>query len=152
MTPTELNEAIKTSMLEQNKNKTAALRQIKQIVTQNEKKNGRPADERVVASAAKLALKTALEEASIRTKARGEDDPRAKELIEQAAYLQEVAPREMDEAELEPLVREAIEATGATSMRDMRAIIAHVSEHATSAFDNRMLSAIAKSVLMGGEK
>lgn len=149
MTPTELNETISASILEQNKNKTAALRQIKQLVIAEEKDNGVIANENTVAKAAKRALETTREEADIRTKRLGPDDERAKMLYAQARYLEDIAPKEMDETELTPYVKAAIETCAATSMRDMRAIIAEVSRTAPSAFDNKMLSAIAKKLLLG---
>lgn len=149
MTPDQLDTAIKDAMLNKDKDKVAALRQIKQLVVNHEKNTGKKADETVVANAAKNALKATLEEADIRRDKLGEDDERAKMLYAQAAHIEAIAPKELSASELESYVRQAIEACGATSMRDMKQIIAEVSRTAPAAFDNKTLSSIAKSILMG---
>jgi uncharacterized protein YqeY len=149
MTPAELNKAITQAMKNKDKNTTAVLRQIKQLVVNHEKNTGKEADETVVTSSAKHVLKSTLEEADIRTKNLGPEDERAKMLYEQAKHIEEIIPKEMSSEELEPYVRQAIKACNATSMRDMKRIISEVSRTAPAAFDNKTLSAIAKELLLG---
>lgn len=149
MSPEELDREIAKAMKAQDKDKVAALRQIKQLVVNHEKNTGKKADASVVANSAKNALKATLEEADIRKQKLGENDERAKMLYKQAVHIEAIAPKELSASELEPYVRQAIETCGATSMRDMKQIIAEVSRTAPAAFDNKMLSSIAKSILMG---
>ena len=65
----------------------------------------------------------------------------------EAAEIESYLPAELPEAELEALVRSAIEATGAASPRDMGRVIKHVMEAAGGRVDGKRVSTKVKEAL-----
>lgn len=65
------------------------------------------------------------------------------------AILQEFLPAQLSEADLERLVDEAIAATGASSPRDMGAVMKQVTAQTTGRADGRQVSAMVRRKLGG---
>jgi uncharacterized protein YqeY len=65
----------------------------------------------------------------------------------EAQAIEAYLPAELSDAELEALVRSGIEATGASSPRDMGRVIKHVMEAAGGRADGRRVSTKAKELL-----
>ena len=65
------------------------------------------------------------------------------------AILQEFLPAQLSEADLERLVDEVIAATGASSLRDMGAVMKQVTAQTTGRADGRQVSAMVRRKLGG---
>ncbi|MBC8329329.1 MAG: GatB/YqeY domain-containing protein [Planctomycetes bacterium] len=76
----------------------------------------------------------------------GREDLAQRELAE-AAVLEAYLPRGLDPAELEAMVRAAIEETGATSMKDMGAVMKIVVAQAAGRADGAAVSAAVRELL-----
>lgn len=76
----------------------------------------------------------------------GREELAAKEASE-AGVIEGYLPQELSDAELDALVREAIEQTGASSPRDMGAVIKHVLAAAGGRADGKKVSTKAKEAL-----
>jgi uncharacterized protein len=76
----------------------------------------------------------------------GREDLVAKETAE-IAVLQQYLPAQLSEAEVEALIREAIQSTGATSLKDMGKVMAAVKAKAQGRTDMGALSARIKQQL-----
>jgi uncharacterized protein YqeY len=85
-------------------------------------------------------------EAAATFQANGREELAAGELAE-AALIESYLPAQLDDAELETLVDEAVAATGASSMRDMGAVIKHVMAAADGRADGKRVSTAVKARL-----
>ncbi len=63
------------------------------------------------------------------------------------AVLEEYLPQQLSEAEIEPLVRAAVDEVGATSMKDMGQVMRVVMQKAGGAADGGTVNGIVKAVL-----
>ncbi len=63
------------------------------------------------------------------------------------AVLEEYLPQQLSEAEIEPIVRAAIDEVGATSMKDMGQVMRVVMQKTGGAADGGMVNGIVKAVL-----
>lgn len=147
MSPSELDTQIADAMRAHDADRLQALRDVKALATNIAKRDGSVPNDDTVARAAKAAARTTQEEIEQRKAARPEGDERTSHLEAQLETLMSMCPQEMSPEALEALVTEAIAACGATSMRDMRAVIAHVKEHATGDFDNGTVAQIVRKAL-----
>ena len=78
----------------------------------------------------------------------GRDDREQQELSE-AEILQSYLPEQLSEAELNALVVEIIDASGANSMKDMGKVMAELRKRAQGKADMSVLSALVKGKLAG---
>ena len=78
----------------------------------------------------------------------GRSDREAQELSE-AEMLQAYLPEQLSEAELNQLVAEIIDSTGAASMKDMGKVMAELRNRAQGKADMSVLSALVKGKLAG---
>ena len=65
------------------------------------------------------------------------------------AVLQEYLPQQLDAADIEPVVRAVVDETGASSMKDMGAVMKAVMQRLGGSADGSVVSGIVKSVLSG---
>jgi uncharacterized protein len=65
----------------------------------------------------------------------------------EAAAIEAYLPAELSDAELDALVRQGVESTGAQSRRDMGRVIKHVMDAAAGRADGRRVSSKVKDVL-----
>ena len=80
------------------------------------------------------------------------DAGRADEAADEQAklvILRSFLPRPLSEEELLGLIDAAMEATGASSMRDMGAVMKHVNERAAGRAEGRVLSGLVRGRLQG---
>jgi uncharacterized protein YqeY len=85
-------------------------------------------------------------EAAATYQANGREDLAAGERAE-AALIDTYLPAQLDDTQLAALVDEAVAATGASSMRDMGAVIKHVMGAAHGQADGKRVSAAVKARL-----
>jgi len=76
----------------------------------------------------------------------GRDDLATGEAFE-AQAIEAYLPAELSDEELDALVRQGVEATGASSRRDMGKVIRHVMDAAAGRADGRRVSTTVKDVL-----
>jgi uncharacterized protein YqeY len=76
----------------------------------------------------------------------GREDLAAREEAE-LAIVESYLPRRMDKAEIEEVVRRAIAETGASSPRDMGAVMKHVMAKTSGAADGKLVSQIVRDAL-----
>ena len=76
----------------------------------------------------------------------GREEQAAQEAHE-AALIESYLPAPLTDAEIDELVKAGVEATGASSMRDMRQVITHVMEAAGGRADGKRVSTKVKEAL-----
>src|SRR6478609_7957798 len=72
---------------------------------------------------------------------------KAEKEASEAELIEGYLPQELDDAELEALVKAGVEATGASSPRDMGRVIKHVMEAAGGRADGKRVSTKVKEAL-----
>ena len=80
-------------------------------------------------------------EASIKS---GTDQDRTDKLAKQVSILEELLPPQVEGEALKAIVKETIAEIGATSMKDMKAIMANISDKTGGNFDKSSVAAFAK--------
>lgn len=65
------------------------------------------------------------------------------------AVLEEYLPQQLDAADIEPVVRAVVDETGASSMKDMGAVMKAVMQRLGGSADGSVVSGVVKSVLSG---
>lgn len=78
----------------------------------------------------------------------GRDDLVAQEELE-LGFIQTYLPEPLSQDEIQSLVNEAIEATGASSMKDMGKVMTHLKPHAQGRADMGKVSGLIKGALGG---
>jgi uncharacterized protein YqeY len=143
-----INNDIKSAMLQKDKKKLEALRAIKAALLLEKTGKDRTTDEIPESVEMKLLqklVKQRKEAAAIyreqgRTDLAEEDEYQAKII---AGYL----PEQMDETEIETVVKKVIEEAGASNLKDMGRVMGMVSKQLAGKADNRVVSGIVKKLL-----
>ena len=78
--------------------------------------------------------------------AAGRDDLVAQEELE-LGFIQEYLPEPLSSDEVQALIKEAIDATGASSMKEMGKVMAHIKPHAQGRADMGKISGLIKAAL-----
>jgi uncharacterized protein YqeY len=131
---------VTTAMKAGERERVAALRLILSELQKAEKEGG--ADELAVLRRERKRRR----EAEDTFRANGREELAAKEASE-AELIESYLPRELDDAALEALVKAGVEATGASSPRDMGRVIKHVMEAAGGRADGKRVSTKVKEAL-----
>jgi uncharacterized protein YqeY len=131
---------VTTAMKAGERDRVAALRLVLSELQKAEKEGG--ADEQAVLRRERKRRR----EAETTFREAGRDELADKEAGE-AALIEAYLPQELDDAELEALVRAGVEATGASSPRDMGRVIKHVMEAAGGRADGKRVSTKVKEAL-----
>ena len=76
----------------------------------------------------------------------GRDDLVAQEELE-LGFIQEYLPEPLSADEIQILIKEAIDATGASSMKEMGKVMAHIKPHAQGRADMGKISGLIKAAL-----
>jgi uncharacterized protein YqeY len=142
----QILEDIKAAMREKNQDKVATLRFV-QAAIKNKEIEVRPneiTDQDVAAVLKKLAKqrKDSIEQ----YQKGGREDLVAKESAE-LAFLEVYLPKPLSREEMEALVKEAINETGASSMKDMGGVIKATIAKSQGRADNKTVSEIARGLL-----
>ena len=138
---------MKAAMRSGEKDRLGLIRMLQAGIKQREVDERIELDEAQVISVIEKAVKTRRESVT-QFKAGNRPDLVAKEAAE-IAWLLAYLPARLGAAQLEALIREAIAATGATSMKDMGKVVAAVKAKAAGSADMGEVSARIKAVLAG---
>ena len=68
--------------------------------------------------------------------------------LAQAAVIEQFLPEQLTEGEVEKIVLQVIESTGASGMKDMGKVMAEVNKEVTGQADGKTISVIVKKALM----
>lgn len=141
-----ITEELKSSMVARNADRTGALRLIKSALgyAQIEKKTDQLADPDIVAVLQKEAKKR--HNSIAEYAAAGREELAAKERAE-LAIIEEFLPRALPADQLEALVQTVIAEIGATSKKDMGAVMKAASARAAGQADGKTLSTIVSRLL-----
>lgn len=143
----ELKEEMKNAMKAKDKDRLAIIRQVKGDVDATVKDEGRDeVTEQDVTASLKRTLKQAREthEASVEA---GTDEERTQRLAAQIEILEGMLPAQLEGEQLEALVAQTIEQTGATSLRDMGKVMGALTAATDGNFDKGAAAAFAKAKL-----
>jgi uncharacterized protein len=141
----ELQDSVKRALKAGDKERVAALRMVVCELQNEAKRTGRELDEAAELAALRRELKKRQE--SIEAfRAGGRDDlVRFEEFA--AGIIEEMLPKQMDEAELSALVGRVIADTGASSPRDMGKVMAAVMTQGGVRVDGKLASRLVKERL-----
>jgi uncharacterized protein len=131
---------VTTAMKAGERERVAALRLILSELQKSEKEGG--ADELAVLRRERKRRR----EAETTFREAGREELAAKEASE-AELIEGYLPQELDDAALEALVKAGVDATGASSPRDMGRVIKHVMEAAGGRADGKRVSTKVKEAL-----
>lgn len=143
-----INNDIKSAMFEKNKEKLNALRAIKAALLLE--KTGKDVSAGEIPESVELKVlqklvKQRAEAAAIyREKGRSE---LADEEEYQAKIIQAYLPEQMDDKEVEAVIRQIIEEVGATNMKDMGRVMGMATKQLAGKADNRIVSKIVRDLL-----
>lgn len=143
----ELKEEMKNAMKAKDKDRLAIIRQVKGDVDATVKDEGRDeVTEQDVTASLKRTLKQTREthEASVKA---GTDEERTQRLAAQIEILEGMLPAQLEGEQLEALVAQTIEQTGATSLRDMGKVMGALTAATDGNFDKGAAAAFAKAKL-----
>jgi uncharacterized protein YqeY len=144
----QINADIKAAMLAKEKEKLAALRDIKSklLLDATSGSGGEVSDETGVKICMKL-HKQRMETYSL-YKEQGREDLAADELF-QAQVIEAYLPKMLSEEEVRSHVIQAIESTGASGGKDIGKVMGILTKSLAGKADGKMISAIAKELLNG---
>ncbi|MCB2208163.1 MAG: GatB/YqeY domain-containing protein [Bacteroidetes bacterium] len=143
-----INNDIKSAMFEKNKEKLNALRAIKAALLLE--KTGKDVSAGEIPESVELKVlqklvKQRAEAAAIyREKGRSE---LADEEEYQAKIIQAYLPEQMDDKEVEAVIRQIVEEVGATNMKDMGRVMGMATKQLAGKADNRIVSKIVRDLL-----
>jgi hypothetical protein len=142
-----VTEDMKTAMRSGDKDRLGLIRMLQAGIKQREVDERIQLDDTQVLAVIDKMIKQR-KESVVQFQAGGRADLVAKESAE-IAWLTEYLPAQLADADLEALVREAVAATGAASLKDMGKVMAYVKPKAQGRADMGALSARIKAALGG---
>jgi len=142
-----ITEEMKTAMRSGDKDRLGLIRMLQAGIKQREVDERIQLDDSQVLSVIDKMIKQRKESVS-QFQAGGRDDLVARESAE-IAWLTEYLPAQLSDADLEALIKEAVAATGAASIKDMGKVMAYVKPKAQGRADMGALSARIKAALGG---
>ena len=145
----QISEGIKDAMRARDRDRLAALRDIKSKLLLEATKEGASdtVDDATTLSILGKLLKQRNETAALYTE-QGRDDLAAEELA-QAAVLQEFMPAALTEAEIEAKVAAIVTETGASSMADMGRVMGLATQAMAGQADGKVISGFVRKALQG---
>lgn len=145
----QINEDIKAAMKAREKEKLEALRNLKKLMLEERAAKGAGtelSDSESLKLIQKL-VKQGKDSADIYTR---QDRPElAEQELAQVAALEVYLPQQMSDAELTAAVREIVESTGATSVKDMGRVMGIASKTLAGKADGKDIAAKVKELLNG---
>ncbi|MBM65355.1 MAG: glutamyl-tRNA amidotransferase [Myxococcales bacterium] len=145
---TQIMDAMKAAMKARDAVRLTALRAIKSALKNQEIDQGSALSDadciKVIRAQAKQIRETI---AGFEAADRGGEADEARAQLE---VMESFLPSALSDDEVAALVARAIEASGATSMRDMGAVMKLATEEAAGRADGRQLSTAVKAALLGG--
>lgn len=143
----DISRDTKEAMKSRAKAHVEALRMLSSALKNAEIKEGRSLDEEEETVILRRQLKQREESAEAFRKAGREEQAQAEET--EAEVVRGYLPAPLSEEEMERVVEEAINETGATSMRDMGAVMGRASAIAGNRADGKRLSQLVRTRLQG---
>lgn len=145
----QISEGIKDAMRAKDRDRLAALRDIKsKLLLEATKEGGSDTvDDATTLSILGKLLKQRNETATLYQE-QGRDDLAAEELA-QAAVLQEFMPAALTEAEIEAKVAAIVAETGASSMADMGRVMGMATQAMAGQADGKIISGFVRKALQG---
>ena len=140
-----LQESVKTALKAGDKERVAALRMIVNELQKEAKDKRQELDESAELAVLRRELKRR-EESIEAFRAGGREDLAAHEEFA-VRIIEELLPKQMDEAELSALIERVVAATGASSTRDMGKVMAAVMAEGGVLVDGKMASRLVKERL-----
>ena len=140
-----LQESVKTALKAGDKERVAALRMIVNELQKEAKDKRQELDESAELAVLRRELKRR-EESIEAFRAGGREDLAAHEEFA-VRIIEELLPKQMDEAELSALIERVVAATGASSTRDMGKVMAAVMAEGGVLVDGKLASRLVKERL-----
>lgn len=142
----QINEDLKKAMLNKEKDKLTALRSAKSafLLAKTESSNKEISDDKELQIIQKL-VKQRKDSATI-YKEQNREDLYTQEIFE-AEVLSKYLPQQMSEEEIEKEIKEIIEQTGASDIKDMGKVMGAASKKLAGKADNKTISMVVKKVL-----
>ena len=140
-----LQEAVKTALKSGDKERVTVLRMIVNELQKEAKQTLRELDENAELGVLRRELKRR-EESIEAFKAGGRDELAAHEALA-VGIIEDLLPKQMDEAELSALVERTVVETGATSVREMGKVMAAVMAEGGVRVDGKLASRLVKERL-----
>ncbi|MFP4469613.1 MAG: GatB/YqeY domain-containing protein [Bacteroidales bacterium] len=144
----KINEDLKKTMLAKDRRKLEALRAIKSALllakTGKDTSSGEIPEELELQLLQKL-VKQRRESAEVYKQQNRND--LAEEELYQAEIIEAYLPAQMDEETLRSKIREIVDETGATGMKDMGKVMSRATKDLAGKADNKRISTIVKEVL-----
>ncbi len=142
---TRLVEDMKSAMRAKEKDRLMTVRTILAAIKQQEVDTREDVDEAGVLAILDKQSKQRRESISQFSKA-GRDDLVAQEELE-LGFIQEYLPEPLSDDEIQSLIKDAIDGTGASSMKDMGKVMAHIKPKAQGRADMGKISGQIKAAL-----
>ena len=143
----DISRDTKEAMRDRDRPRVEALRMLSAAVKNGEIEKGEPLTEDEEITILRRQLKQREESAEAFRKAGREEQARNEEA--EADIVRRYLPAPLSNEELERVIDQAIQETGAASMRDMGAVMGRASEISGGRADGKRLSAIARERLQG---
>jgi uncharacterized protein len=143
----EISRDTKEAMRSRDRPRIEALRMLSAALKNGEIEKGESLTEDEEMAVLRRQLKQREESADAFRKANREQQARAEET--EAEIVRGYLPAPLSDEELGRVIDEAIDETGATSMRDMGAVMGRATARAGNRADGRRLSALARERLQG---
>ncbi|MFW5758852.1 MAG: GatB/YqeY domain-containing protein [Bacteroidota bacterium] len=143
----KIDADIKKAMLAKEKDKLEALRAVKNaiLVQRTEKGASEELDEQTELKILQKLVKQRKESAEIyQEKGRTE---MAEQEMQQAEVIQQYLPEQMSEDQIKEKIKQIVDQTGASSMKDMGKVMGVASKQLAGKADNKIISQIVKDIL-----
>jgi len=143
---TKITTDLKAAMKAKDKVSLRGIRAIKsELMLLKTEGNGTEVDEKAEISLLQKLVKQRRESLSIYEEQNREE--LAQKEREEIAVIEKYLPAQLDEAALEKIVKEIIDKTGATSMKDMGKVMGMASKQLAGQADGKAISAVVKKML-----
>lgn len=141
----KLLEDLKDAMKNQNEIKKNAIQMARAGILQIEKDKGiELTDEQIIETIAKEVKKR---KDSIADYERGGREDLVNQIKEEIGYLEVYLPKQLSREEIEVIVKQIIEESGATSMKDMGMVMKLAKEKMGASADGKTINEVAKELL-----
>lgn len=142
----QINDQIKQAMLAKEKDRLAALRDIKsKLLLEATSGGGSEVSDEVAIKICMKLYKQRMETYDLYT-AQGRQDLADEELV-QAQVIEEFLPKQLSEAEIQAEIQQAISELGVEGPKDMGKLMGHLSSKLAGKADGKVIAMLVKSAL-----
>ena len=143
---TTINDHIKQAMLAKDKDRLAALRDVKsKILLEATSGSGAEVSDEVAMKICLKLFKQRMETYELYM-AQGREDLASDEMI-QAKVIEEFLPKQLSEDEIKAEINEAIESLGVSGPQDMGKLMGHLSAKLSGKADGKVISTLVRAAL-----